>query len=255
MPRSESRQTSQVGGAGEDAVPSAPSRTEEPPQAVPRSESRQTSRVGGAGEDAVPPAPSRTEEPPQAVPRSESRQGAARNLSGGGFQLIYPLSTVVMQLAPSPVLRPGKDPTSLVASLRRFDIRSGSLDSTPQSERNALDAEFNCPTFRLSDGAVAEEFDPEKTRLSTARIRSEGLLAAVAAYGREYFESRQRGSLHDLTVAFPNVEDAAMSRLLALHASGRVLRMRPEWRPNGAAAAIGSDRPSHPHHSIIRHHL
>jgi hypothetical protein len=56
-------------------------------------------------------------------------------------------------------------------------------------------------------------------------------------------------------VAFPDVEVAAMSRLLALHASGRVLRMLPGWRPNGAAAAIGSDRPSHPHHSIIRHQL
>ena len=159
-----------------------------------------------------------------------------------------------MELAPVPVLQPGADPPSILASLRQFERSSGSLDATHQKERDALDAEFNCSTFTLGDSSP-EDFDPERIRLATARILSDGLSSAVESLGQEYFNSKRRGSLDDLRSAFPDVEKAAIERLLALHASGRSLQMQPEWRPNGAATGVGSDRLTHPHYAVFRHQL
>ena len=167
--------------------------------------------------------------------------------------LIYPLSSIV-ELAPAPVLQPGTDLPKLIESLRKFELGSGSLENTSQELRNALDAEFNSRTFSL-DGVVPEDFDAEKMRATAKRIRADGLLAAVESLGREYFESKGRGSLSDLRETFKDVDPAALDRLLNLHESGRTLRMVPEWAPNGANTRIPSARLNHPNHAIFKHHI
>ena len=169
-------------------------------------------------------------------------------------QLIYPLSTVVMELAPLPVLLPGTDLASVIASLRKFELSSGSLDKVPQDRLDALDAEFNCEIFSLGD-TPPENFDHGRIRAATARIRAHGLFTAVESFGQEYFESKGRGSLDDLRTAFAGVETAAKDRLLALHAGGRSLRMRPGWVPNGADTSVRSAQLTHRNHTVIQHHL
>ena len=201
---------------------------------------------------------------PSAAETSSDKQAAGRaamhphfTATGDGprlqQQLIYPLSTVV-ELAPEPVLRPGVQLTSVIASLRKFELGSGSLDETPQYQLDALNAEFNSSTFSLGD-TPPEDFDPEKIRAATARIRANGLFTAVESFGREYFESKGRGSLDDLQSIFADVDTAAKDRLLALHARGRSLRMQPGWVPNGADTGVRSARLTHPNHVIFRHHL
>jgi hypothetical protein len=205
-----------------------------------------------AAEPRVPEVPNFDATPAATEPRVPEVLRSAAGLDPRR-QLIYPTTTVV-ELAPVPVLQPGADPPFIRASLRQFERGSGSLDATHQKERDALDVEFNCSTFTLGDSSP-EDFDPERIRLATARILSDGLTSAVESLGQEYFNSKRRGSLDDLRSAFPDVERAATERLLALHASGRSLHMRPEWRPNGAATGVGSDRLTHPHYAVFRHQL